>query len=264
MVACFLFFKKREVNFVTQSASMRKYKWWIYLGFFGILLLLFFWAIKDEHQFTDSKLAVINANIPAFEFINQDGKVISQKNTEGKVYVAEYFFTTCKGICPKMNLNMRRVYDQFKDEQDFMIISHTCMPEVDSINLLKAYEQKMLNATVVKKDDNSYKLESEANNNATSKNTQWNFVTGKKSDLYKMARQGYMIDNGKPDSLQGVANQFIHTQFFALVDRYGRVRGIYDGLKEDELQKLISDIPELLKEKIDHTRFMNGFSNTPN
>ena len=73
-----------------------------------------------------------------------------------------------------------------------------------------------------------------------------------------------MIDNGKPDSTQRIENQFIHTQFFALVDRYGRVRGIYDGLIEDEIQKLMMDIPELMKEKIDHTRFLNGFSNSPN
>lgn len=69
--------------------------------------------------------------------------------------------------------------------------------------------------------------------------------------LYKLARQGYMIDNGKPDSTQRIENQFIHSQFFALVDRYGRVRGIYDGLIEAELQKLIRDIPELLKEKVE-------------
>lgn len=77
-----------------------------------------------------------------------------------------------------------------------------------------------------------------------------------------MARNGYMVDNGKPDSSQ-IKDQFIHTQFFALVDRYRRVRGIYDGLKEDEIQKLILDIKGLLKERIDHTRFMSGFSNSP-
>ena len=79
-----------------------------------------------------------------------------------------------------------------------------------------------------------------------------------------MARQGYLIDNGKPDSTQRIEDQFIHTQFFALVDRYGRVRGIYDGLKNDEVEKLIADIKDLLKEKVDRTRFLNGFSNSPN
>src|SRR5205085_6467413 len=98
----------------------------------------------------------------------------------------------------------------------------------------------------------------------TSKKTNWNFVTGDKTQLYKLARQGYLIDNGKPDSTQLIKDQFIHSQFFALVDKYGRVRGIYDGLKEDEIQKLMTDISSLLKEKADHSRFMNNFSNTPN
>jgi len=139
------------------------------------------------------------------------------------------------------------------------------MPEVDSIPLLKKYEQKMLTGEVLKNEDGSFKLKNNTSDAAKSiVNNNWYFVTGNKAELYKLARQGYMIDNGKPDSTQQIENQFIHTQFFALVDRYGRVRGIYDGLKEEEIQKLIADIPELMKEKIDHTRFLNGFSNSPN
>ena len=110
---------------------------WIYIGFFAVLLAAFYLMIFREHNFTDSKLAVINPVIPEFSFINQDGKIVSQKTTADKVYLAEYFFTTCKGICPKMNANMRRVYDQYKDEKDFLILSHTCMLETDSIPLLK-------------------------------------------------------------------------------------------------------------------------------
>ena len=156
---------------------------------------------------------------------------------------------------------MRRIYDKFKDENDFLIVSHTCMPEVDSVPLLKDYEQKMLRGKLVQKPDGSYKLED--NITVTDiRNTKWFFVTGDKTELYKLARQGYMIDNGKPDSTQ-ISDQFIHTQFFALVDRYGRVRGIYDGLIESELQKLIKDIPDLLKEKVEPGRFINGFGNNP-
>jgi len=244
---------------------MRKNKLWIYLIFFALLLAGFYLAISDEHPFTDAKLAVINDSIPDFSFTDQNGKMVSKRNTEGKIYVAEYFFTTCKGICPKMNTNMRRVFDQFKNESDFLILSHTCMPEVDSIPLLKKYEQKMLTGEVLKNEDGSFKLKNNTSDAAKSiVNNNWYFVTGNKAELYKLARQGYMIDNGKPDSTQQIENQFIHTQFFALVDRYGRVRGIYDGLKEEEIQKLIADIPELMKEKIDHTRFLNGFSNSPN
>jgi len=238
-----------------------KNKIWIYIGFFAILLGVFYFFVFQDYDFSQSKLKVINPAVPEFSFVNQDGKIVNQKNTDDKVYVAEYFFTTCKGICPKMNANMRRVYDTYKDEKDFLILSHTCMPETDSVLLLKAYEQKMISNTLVKNEDGSYKLSDKGEQSSI--NTNWNFLTGDKTQLYKLARQGYMIDNGKPDSLQKMEDQFIHTQFFSLVDRYRRVRGIYDGLKEDEIQKLIGDIKDLLKEKVDHSRFMNGFGNSP-
>ncbi len=237
-------------------------KGWFYIVFFTVLLSVFYFFIMKDYDFSSSPLQIINPAVPAFSFINQDGKTISQKETDDKVYVVEYFFTTCKGICPKMNANMKRVYEQYKDRSDFMIISHTCMPEVDSVPLLKLYEQKMINGQLIKAVDGSYSM----SNLPISQNLQnfnWNFVTGSKDSLYKMARIGYIIDNQKPDSIQNIANQFIHTQFFALVDRYRRVRGIYDGLKEDEIQKLILDIKGVLKEKVDHTRFMTGFSNSP-
>lgn len=235
------------------------------MAFFALLLTGFYFAIYKDGPFNKAPLAVINPNIPAFEFINQNGDTITQKNTEGKVYVAEYFFTTCKGICPKMNANMRRVYDAFKNEKDFMILSHTCMPEVDSVSLLKAYEAKMINGQLVKKQDGTYKINIDSSNlSKPIANKSWQFLTGKKESLYNLARQGYKIDDGKADSTQVIENQFIHTQFFSLVDKAGRVRGIYDGLIEEEIRKLLKDIPELMKEKIDHTRFLNGFSNSPN
>ena len=241
-----------------------KNKLWIYLGFFAVLLGVFYLFIFRDYDFSASRLAVINPNVPEFKFINQDGKFITQRDTDDKVYVAEYFFTTCKGICPKMNANMRRVFDQYKDVPNFMILSHTCMPEVDSIPLLKAYEQKMLNGTLIRKDDGSYKINELQGASGITKSTNWQFVTGDKKQLYDMARLGYMIDNGKPDSLQRIQDEFIHTQFFALVDKYRRVRGVYDGLKEEEMQKLMGDISGLLKEKVAPKRFMTGFSNNPN
>jgi protein SCO1/2 len=244
---------------------MFKNKWWIYLGFFGVLLTIFYWAISDEQPFTDAKLPVINASMPAFNFIDQNGQSFTNKKIEGKVFVTEYFFTTCKGICPKMNISMHRIYDLYKNDPDFLMLSHTCMPEIDSVALLKKYEKKMLTGKIEEQQDGSFKLiHEEKDTIASYQNKNWFFVTGDKNELYKMARQGYMIDNGKPDSTQRIEDQFIHSQFFALVDRYGRVRGIYDALIEAEVQKLIKDIPELMKEKIDHSRFLNGFSNTPN
>jgi protein SCO1 len=243
-----------------------KKKLLVYLVFFALLLGGFYLMVFKDYDFSKSNL-VVRSDVEDFSFINQDGKTITQRNVEGKVYVAEYFFTTCKGICPKMNANMRRVYDAFKDEPNFMILSHTCMPETDSVPILKAYETKMINGTLKKNEDGSYKIEYDTtiNNKQQTTNLNWNFVTGNKALLYKMARLSYGIDNGKPDTTQLIQDQFIHTQFFALVDKNRRVRGmVYDGLKEDEMEKLILDIKGLLKEKITSKRFMNGFSSDPN
>jgi protein SCO1/2 len=237
-----------------------------YGTFFVVLIVAFLYFVYKDEDLSKSLLPVINADVENFSFINQDGKTITENNVGGKVYVAEYFFTTCRGICPKMNANMRRVYDMYKDEPNFLILSHTCMPETDSVPLLKAYEAKMLNGKLNKHEDGSYMIEydSTTNHKLQTTNPNWNFVTGDKASLYKMARQSYKIDNNKPDSSQTIADQFIHTQFFALVDNQRRVRGIYDGLNEEEMQKLFKDIKGLLKEKITTKRFMNGFSNTPN
>lgn len=242
-----------------------KRKIWVYVGFFAALLTLFYFLLFRDYDFSKSNLPVINDNIQDFAFTDQNGKAITQTNVEEKVYVVEYFFTTCRGICPKMNANMRRVYDVFKDEPGFMIISHTCMPEVDSLPLMKKYEQRMLSGTVAQNQDGSYRLDEDSNavNKGGLNATNWFFVTGEKAPLYKMARQSYMIDNNKPDSNQLIKDQFIHTQFFALVDKQRRLRGIYDGLKNDEIEKLKTDIKGLLKEKITSKRFMNGFSNNP-
>jgi protein SCO1/2 len=239
-----------------------KRKLLLYGGFFAVLVFTFWYFLYKDRDFSQSYLPVINNDVKDFAFVNQNGKTITEKDVDGKVYVAEYFFTTCQGICPKMNANMRRVFDEYKDEQSFMIVSHSCMPETDSVPLLKAYEQKMINGQLVKAVDGSYKIVYDTLNKGNAKNTIWNFVTGDKSALYKMARQSYMIDNNKADT-SAIKDQFIHTQFFALVDKQRRVRAIYDGLKEDEIQKLISDIKGLLKEKITTKRFMNGFDNNP-
>lgn len=218
---------------------MKKKLLWIG-GFFIVLMAAFYFFLFAGTDYYKAKLPVLNY-VQNFSFTDQNGKQLTQKNVEGKVYVAEYFFTTCKGICPKMNANMKTVYDKFKNESDFAIISHTCMPETDSVPLMKAYSQKM---------------------GADSSN--WHFVTGSKDSLYKMARESYLLDNEKNNSLN-IKDQFIHTQFFALVDKEGRVRGVYDGLKNDELEKLARDIKDLLKERKNPAVFNNStFTNNPN
>ena len=116
-----------------------KNKWVLYVGFFVLLFGAYFLFVFSQTDISKSNLPVIS-DVKAFSFTDQNGKAVSNRDVDGKVYVAEYFFTTCKSICPRMNANMRRVYDVFKDEKDFMILSHTCMPEVDSVPVLKNYE----------------------------------------------------------------------------------------------------------------------------
>jgi len=188
-------------------------KIWLYVGFFVLLLAGFYAFVFKGYDFTASKLGVIVDEVPEFSFVNQNGKTISQGNTDGKVYVTEYFFTTCKGICPKMNANMRRIFDAYKNEPGFMIVSHTCMPEVDSVPVLKAYERTIINGDLQKKPDGSYKIvEKQGAEKIEPNNPNWEFVTGDKNKLYHLARFGYMIDNGEPDSTQRIEDQFIHSQ----------------------------------------------------
>jgi len=237
------------VTLIKLYSMVKKWHW--YVGFFVILFGVYFLYFFTQDDFSQSNLPVINNNIQPFSFTNQNGKILTERDIEGKVFVAEFFFTTCKGICPKMNANMRRVFDTYKVDSSFMILSHTCMPETDSVPLLKMYEQRMLNGSLVQNDDGSYKINYDSTlvSPQNTENVKWNFVTGDKSSLYKMARQSYLIDNNKPDSVSNITDQFIHTQFFALVDKQSRVRGVYDGLKEDEIKKLLNDISALLKEK---------------
>ena len=197
----------------------------IYLGFFVMLLTGFYFALFRDYDFTASTLGVINADVSDFSFVDQNGDTVTQKVITDKVYVAEYFFTTCKGICPKLNKNMKEVYLVYKDNPDFQILSHTCNPETDSVSVLKHYADSL-----------------EVNT------AQWIFLTGRKDSLYQMARGSYLLDDPKNNVVK-IEDQFIHTQFFALVDRNGKVRGkIYDGLKTLEVEQLKVDIARLMKE----------------
>src|SRR5258708_14508960 len=120
---------------------MKRRYWW-YIGFFAVLMAAFYLFLFAGNDYYKVKLPVLTY-VKDFSFTDQNGKPVSERNVDGKVYVVEYFFTTCKGICPKMNLNMKKIYDRYKDEKDFAILSHTCMPEKDSVPLLKDYEKKM-------------------------------------------------------------------------------------------------------------------------
>ena len=220
-----------------------KKKLLLFAGFFVLLLTLFYFFLFSGTDYYKSKLPVLNY-VQDFSFTGQNGNTVNQHNVEGKVYVTEYFFTTCKGICPKMNENMKIVYNKFKNEMDFAIVSHTSMPETDSVPLMKRYEEKMIGKNP------EYPAK-------------WYFVTGPKDSLYKMARVSYLLDNDKNNSIN-IKDHFIHTQFFALVDKQMRVRGIYDGLKPDEIDKLETDISKLLKEPMEKSAFNHSpFNNNP-
>lgn len=194
-----------------------------YIIFFVLLFggfYAFLYATIDPNK---SRLPVLN-DVRPFSFNRQDGKTVTENDVKGKVYVTEFFFTTCPGICPKMNTNMRMVYDKFKGENNFLILSHTVDPDKDSIPRLKVYADSL---------------------GAEVKN--WWFLTESKDKLYKAARESYILDDPKNNALD-IKDQFLHTQFFALVDKNTRVRGIYDGLKKTDMEKLYIDIADLLKE----------------
>ena len=195
-----------------------------YLFFFTILLLGFYYFLFKGTDNWKVKMPVLNY-VQAFSFTNQDGEAVTDKNLLNKITVVEYFFTTCKGICPKLNTNMKQVYEIYKNEPDFQILSHTCNPGTDSVPILKHYADSLQVNT-----------------------KKWIFLTGRKDSLYQMARGSYLLDDPK-NNVEKIEDQFIHTQFFALVDREGKVRGkIYDGLKGLEVEQLKQDISKLLKE----------------
>jgi protein SCO1/2 len=205
-----------------------------YTVFFILLFILFYAGLtKIIPGYGEVKLPVLSYVQP-FSFTSQDGKKITEKDIAGKVCVVEYFFTTCKGICPKMNNNMKDVFQAYKSEPDFLILSHTVNPETDSVSRMKQYADSL---------------------GADPKT--WLFLTGTKQSLYNAARVSYLLDDAKNNN-DDISNQFIHTQFFALVDKSSRVRKIYDGLKKEELAELKKDISYLLKETADHSRFANS------
>jgi protein SCO1/2 len=211
-----------------------------YLLFFAALVLVFYYFLFRGTDNWKAKLPVIS-NVKSFHFTTQDGLVYTDRDMLGKVCVVEYFFTTCKGICPKLNTNMKTVYEQFKNEDNFMIVSHTCDPERDSAARLKVYAD-------------SLKIDTR----------KWVLLTGRKDSLYKMARNAYLLDDPK-NNFEKIEDQFIHTQFFALVDKDGKVRGqVYDGLKQKELDLLKKHIKTLLAEKAGTGNFVNSiFNNNP-
>lgn len=185
--------------------------------------------IDISSEMVDSSLIRkgIGHRIGPFEFTDQYGKKTGLDEVKGKVFVAEYFFTTCGTICPVMNAQMQRVQKAYNGNKDLKILSFTVDPEVDSVAQMRLY----------------------AEGHGANKG-QWYFLTGKKEDLYSVARKSFFVLKPAEAENQGDAgSDFIHTNNFVLVDRQLRIRGYYDGTSTHEVDKLIHDIETLLEEK---------------
>ena len=171
---------------------------------------------------TDKSYSSIHT-IPPFSFTDQDGKTITEKDVEGKIYVADFFFTSCSGICPKMTSNIAVLQDAFKNYNDVVFLSHTVMPERDSVPVLKKYA---LEKGVISE--------------------KWHLLTGSKDDLYRLAKKEYYA--GDTIGYYEAGNEFLHTENFILLDTQRRIRGVYNGTLTVEIDRLKEDIFTLLQE----------------
>ncbi len=184
----------------------------------------------DEATFTPKWFANDNDSlkyfhkIADFNLINQDGETISNKTFSNKIYITDFFFTTCPGICPKMTASMMDLQKEYINDDEVMLLSHSVTPEIDSVPTLKEYALK--------------------NEIVSSK---WHLVTGNRKEIYDLGRKSYFVeeDLGK----EKTANDFLHTENFVLVDKNKHIRGIYNGLNSNDIIQLITDVKTLKKEK---------------
>lgn len=160
--------------------------------------------------------------IADYKFVNQDSNYVTPATFKDKIYVSDFFFTTCRSICPIMKTQMLRVYEKYKDNPNVVLLSHSIDPEYDTVGLLRDFADKL---------------------GVTS--DKWHFVTGNKDEIYRLGQTSYMVtaveDSSEPDGI-------VHDGRFVLVDRQRRVRGAYDGTKEEQVDVLMKDIDRLLRE----------------
>lgn len=170
------------------------------------------WEMPDEENFH---------KIRPFSLINQENEKFTEKDIEGKICVADFFFTTCPGICPKMAKSMADIQKVFLNDDEILLLSHSVTPEQDSVSVLKKY--------AIKKKVNFKR---------------WKLLTGTKKEIYDLGRKYYFVE--EDEGIKKGDDIFLHTENFVLIDKQRHIRGIYNGLDPDSMQKLIKDI-KLLK-----------------
>ncbi len=175
-------------------------------------------------ELVDSSLQRVRKfhRIADFALLNQYGDTITQKSFDDKIYITDFFFTTCQTICPIMTNHMEQIQQEFKDDKEVMLLSHSVTPEIDDVPVMYEYAKK----------HNAIK-------------NKWHLVTGDKKEIYDLARKSYFTTKTDGD---GGKYDMIHTENFVLVDKEKRIRGIYDGTDPEEIEKAISDIKTLKKE----------------
>jgi len=177
-----------------------------------------------KFQLVDSTIQHIKRfhKISSFELVNQNNQVVTNEFYDGKIYIADFFFTTCPGICPIMKDNMIDLQEEFLDDDQVYLLSHTVTPEIDSVSVLKDYS--------IEKGVLDYK---------------WNMVTGDKKQIYELARKSYLVAEDIETSSD---YDMIHTENFVLIDPERRIRGFYDGTDKESMKQLVKDVYILKQE----------------
>lgn len=209
-----------------------KFKWFalVLLGISAVIIYLFYNALQPRktlpvYQPADFNPELVDADmdhikkyhrIADFSLVNQNGDTITQDNYRDKIYIADFFFTTCPTICPIMTENMGYLQEQFRDDDEILLLSHSVTPVRDSVAQLKKYAKEK---GVI--------------------DSKWNLVTGDKKQIYQLARQSYLAVKTDGD---GGPYDMIHTENFILVDKEKRIRGTYDGTKREDMERLLEDV----------------------
>ena len=216
-------FRKRDfitVGFILIFSAAAVYMFYVILK--PIEVLPIYQPAEVNEKLVDSSIIHVAKyhKISDFKLTNQNGKEITQANYKDKIYVADFFFTTCQDICPVMTKNMYQLQEELKNDNEILLLSHTVIPEVDTVEQLKVYAIE--------------------NNVDDSK---WNLVTGDKKQIYELARKSYLAVEDSN------FNEFdmIHTENFMLIDKEKQIRGFYDGTNSEEINRLLKDI-EILKQ----------------